>query len=305
MLFLAAAAPAATMQHGDVIGVGDVPGIIIGEPIWQAFPWLRGPTALSAPVGGVAYGIAAGPNGRFSITTQSAVLISMDRDFHITSGPFRYGTGIVFDRAGTLFLHDLDGHLVELDAAGQQQRTAELGLPDQFVALDLDRDQCTLYVVPFEPESAIRRFDVCTWTALSDFSATRVGGGGLRADRDGTVLASSGNRILRFSRTGQVLAEYAFDLGGPIGPFAFDADDGSIWAAAGYRTWKLDLGARHVVAGPFETQFQILGYGVVDEPRAALLPVVPPASVPATDAMWLALLAVALAVASVARLPHS
>lgn len=299
LLLLAVTADAAMLQHGDVLGVGHDPGVVIGE-IFHSAQWIRGTTPLDPPLHGPMYGIALAPDGRFAIV-DSLGLFRMDRDFRRTGSLFAFGSGMVFDRTGALFSLDLDGQLVQLDLAGTPLRSADFGLADRFVAIDLDRDQCTLYVAPFAPPSAIRRFDVCAWRPLPDLSASLVEGGGLRVDRDGTVLASSGKRILRFSRNGRLLAEYEFDLSSAIGPFAFDADDGSLWLAAG-STYKVDLAARRVIAGPFPASSEMLGYGVVDEPRAALLPLVPPASVPALGPIALAVLAGALLLAA-GRLP--
>ena len=49
---------------------------------------------------------------------------------------------------------------------------------------------------------------------------------------------------------------YAFDSLTSISGLAFDADDGSVWVSAG-NIYKLDLGARRIVAGPFPASSSI------------------------------------------------
>jgi sugar lactone lactonase YvrE len=301
-------AAATPLQHGDVLVGGDHPGSLI-SPFPYPIDLVRGAAPLPSGRVGEPNGLAFGGDGRLYFTQSNALQYLGAFDASGNGTPFAGdgglddASGVTVNRAGTFYVAATVGmRLLEIAANGSIVRTASLGIADPLVALDLAADQCTLYAAPLAG-GTIHRFDVCSWNAVPDLSAAIVAGGGLRVDRDGSILASSGNAILRFSPAGAQLQTYLFTGLGHFGPLALSADDSTVWATAGANgsttassLFRLDLGAQSVVAGPFPLFLNTDAHAiaVVDEPRAGILPAVPPAAVPAIGTIGLILLLTAL-----------
>ena len=151
-----AAAPA--LQHGDVLAGGDAQLLIDFLP---PLDWIRAGAALPPHVSARVYGAAFAPDGRLFVSDWTVLLAWTPA---LTFSTARAGdlSGLAFDRAGTLFAVNSSGSLLELAPNGSVRRTAPLVVSEQVVAIDLDRDQCTLYIASLHRTNPMHRFDVCT-----------------------------------------------------------------------------------------------------------------------------------------------
>jgi uncharacterized repeat protein (TIGR01451 family) len=132
---------------------------------------------------------------------------------------------ILFDQSGNAFVGNVGGGILEFDGSGNLLDSFANGRTD---FIDLAADQCTMY---FSDESgAIHRYDVCTDSALSDFT----GAGGqyeFRLLPGGGLIAADSGVINRFDGSGNVIQTY--DAPGEDCWFGLnlDPDGTSLWSA--------------------------------------------------------------------------
>lgn len=99
--------------------------------------------------------------------------------------------------------------------------------------IELLSDQCTLLYTlgADDPEgSRVRRMNICTDTAESDFATLLPGqyAGAIRQMADGTVIVANGTAILRFSADGSLLQSFEFP---GVTHVALTPDGTAFWAA--------------------------------------------------------------------------
>ena len=204
--------------------------------------------------------------------------------------------GVAFDRAGHTFVAAT--RLDEFDAAGNFITS----FPVEAFDLDMDADQCSLFYT--ETLRRVRRFDVCTGTALPDLLPTlpagAIGAFRLRLLRDGTVLVAVGDRILRVARDGTIVRTYADAEVSGWETLAVSVDGRSFWAGGESGIAKFDLASGRRLApaiGALATALAVAG-----EPRMAFIAAPPAPSVPVLSDAALLLAAALLALAAMLRL---
>jgi hypothetical protein len=193
-------------------------------------------------------------------------------------GPFGSGysdstESVVIDASGNVYVGQPDG-----TKALKKFNSTGTFLMDFFPAPqnrgtdwnDLAADQCTMFYT--SEGDAIKRFDVCTNTQLSDF----VTGGAspkyaLRIRSNGEVLVAANSVLERYSPGGVLLQTYAFP--GTLS-FAMNLDpDGVHFWTADYFTgtvYKYDIATGAIVFSFPSTPFTFAsGLAIVGEPTAA------------------------------------
>lgn len=153
---------------------------------------------------------------------------------------------IVFDRAGNVYVGQADGNrgILRFDAAGNLRAgfapAREARGTDW---IELAEDQCTLFYT--SEGKAIKRFNVCTNTSLSDFVAVLPGSNAfaLRLLPGGGLIVADREEVVRYDAAGTVVRKY--DAAGENYWFAANLDpDGTSFWSADQRTgnvYKFDL----------------------------------------------------------------
>ena len=193
-------------------------------------------------------------------------------------GPFGSGysdstESVVIDASGNVYVGQPDG-----TKALKKFNSTGTFLMDFFPAPqnrgtdwnDLAADQCTMFYT--SEGDAIKRFDVCTNTQLSDFA---TGGASpkyaLRIRSNGEVLVAANSVLERYSPGGVLLLTYAFP--GTLS-FAMNLDpDGVHFWTADYFTgtvYEYDIATGAIVFSFPSTPFTFAsGLAIVGEPTAA------------------------------------
>jgi len=155
----------------------------------------------------------------------------------------------VLDSDGNLYVGAQSGELLKLDGDGTLVRTFQPDIAGSGTdQIDLAADQCTVLYTSESP--AIKRFDVCTNSQLSDFNASELGSNScfnLRIRPNGEVLVACGLSVYRLSSSGALINQYdpaGVDPAGG-GLFALNLDnDNKHFFTATYnegRIWRIDI----------------------------------------------------------------
>ena len=217
-------------------------------------------------------------------------------------GPF----SMVFDRIGNVYVSVFglgDRHLAKLSPIGtvlQVYDVPSAAPTDGPWAIDLSADQCTLYyAVTFSRR--IGRLDVCQNLPLPDFTNATPGTNpqALRILPDATILAATGEALVRLNTSGQVIMTYVVSSAHAWSAVAIDVSVTTFWAASDMRLYNFQLPNPTPIAGPINMAEPIVSsLAVVGEPRAALSP----GSVPALGPLFLGALIAAFLLVALRRL---
>ena len=229
---------------------------------------------LNNTVGGFTTGMTFDSASNLYVTNVSSVIKRFDKFGNIIAG--NYGSGmssgesILFDNSNNAYVGDVGGGIKKFDLAGTPLATY---IPSTRVDwIDLAADNCTMFYT--QEGSEIKRFNVCTNTAMSDF-ATGLGGNAfalrIRINKD--VLVANGINILRLDSNGTLVQTY--DVAGQNSWFALnlDPDGTSFWSAdfTSANVYKISI-ATGAVLTSFNTgtgTFTVFGLAIKGEITAA------------------------------------
>ncbi|MEA2235967.1 MAG: hypothetical protein QOC81_691 [Thermoanaerobaculia bacterium] len=297
VLFLWSAADAIAAFHaGDII----VSSIDIGDPLifWKSSIRQYGPdgtliqelynmdfaspTDLKFSPSGILH--VAGGSVVYRFASDGSMLTPL------TAPPTRIMKTLAFDHSGNLFATSGDGYFLKFNSQGSQQGVTSLGTSSSQWA-DLGNDQCTLYHFT-NSIGQIGRFNVCSNTMLTPLQTPLTGSGvTLVALSDGTLLASTVQRgMYRIQQDGTVLRHYA--TSGIA--YARDLSPNFIWINSGPGIAKFDLQNDAIVVGPFDP-----GTGGIS---GIVIVGADPQAIPSLSPLFLALLALAVAISAILRL---
>lgn len=166
---------------------------------------------LVAPApGGRVFAVIGGSGGGFSVAEIRPDGSRTPLIAPVT--PPRTPFALVVDRNGavyvlTTFDHTQDA-ILAFNPDGTLRATFPLGARYGFgwsATIDLAADQCTLFLVR---NSVVRRFNVCTGTALPDFVTAPMGAYAVRVLPDGGILVSLRDEILQYDPSGALVRSY-------------------------------------------------------------------------------------------------
>ncbi|MCY7362345.1 MAG: hypothetical protein LH629_09825, partial [Ignavibacteria bacterium] len=164
---------------------------------------------LNTTVGGFTTGMTYDSASNLYVTNVSPVIKRFDKFGNLLPGNFGSGmaTGesILFDNANNTYVGDVSGGIKKFNLAGTALATY---IPSTRVDwIDLAADNCTMFYT--QEGTSIKRFNVCTNTAMSDF-ATGLGGRAfaLRIRTNKDVLVANNVNILRLDSNGTVVQTY-------------------------------------------------------------------------------------------------
>jgi hypothetical protein len=175
---------------------------------------------------------------------------------------------------------DLSGNLLASHAPDIEVRGVDW--------IDLAADQCTMYYT--SEAHAIKRFNVCTNTQLSDFVTNLPGQFcfALRLRANGEVMVACNNQALRLNAAGAVLRTYpTTNYPGAIMFFAtnLDPDGTSFWTGDYYtgRIYRIDIATgallRQFTAPPLnDVMAGVAVYGEYTQAQPTATATAPPAS---------------------------
>jgi hypothetical protein len=122
-------------------------------------------------------------------------------------------TSVAFDSGGNLYvgLADCGGDVLKFNPAGARLASFNVAVDRHGAAwIDLATDDCTLFYGSEGPR--VKRFNVCAGTQLPDFNPTPLpdssGVFQVKVLPDGSVLAVTSDRIVRFDAIGAVMREF-------------------------------------------------------------------------------------------------
>jgi hypothetical protein len=280
VLFVGPRVPAQGAQPFDVAATGSDSGCIIVLPFdGPSLQFLGSPRDNDPPF--VMYLGPAGEGRVLGLQRPRSSIVEVRPDG--TRTPFFAGIDgtdghrFVVDAAQNIYIATEDGQLFAIRPDGTIRADFALGI----VTMDLAADQCTLFYAT--PDGTVRRFNVCTGTALSDFVAAAVtreirllpDGGLLRLGSDAEVVRydAAGNPVrtypipqeasaLALGRAGRTMfvgdecnsgtvREYNLDTGSLLRTFDFGFS--FISSLVAYNSFTAALGptaAAHVAAVP-------------------------------------------------------
>ena len=132
------------------------------------------------------------------------------------------------------------GDILKLDSSGRELARYDVRRSDW---IDLASDGCTMLYSDEGP--AIHRFNVCTNTALSDFTAGRGAGDtfAIRILPDGSVLAATESAITHYDASGTGVATYTIPSENRLFSLNLDPDGAHFWTGslAGKAIYKLAI----------------------------------------------------------------
>jgi len=202
---------------------------------------------LDTGLGGFTTGSAFDSAGNFYVTGFSASAVSKFDPTGTLIGTFGSGyatpEAMLFDGVGNVYVGNLGGFILKFDPAGTLLSKFNNGRTDW---MDLSADQCTML---FDQEgNTIHRYNVCTNTALTDFSTT-AGVFAMRILSSGSVLVADNSQIARLDSSGNVVQTY--NASGESSWFALNLDpDGTTF-------WSADFGSSNVYRFDIDTGAQI------------------------------------------------
>jgi hypothetical protein len=312
VILLLASAAALAQPYDAIVAGHDATCLAITPPIVHSYEWVGGPYLPNSDV----FAIAPAPGGRvfaavYPFPNFSVVELRPDGTrVPVTVPASGYPTAMVVDAAGAPYVlvnragglavvaFNSDGSLrgVHAIAAGFNETYA-------LTALDLAADQCTLFIL--EKYTRVRRFDVCTGTALADFPLPLIEEyGALRVLPGGGLLVVLGDLVQRLDAAGTVVRTY--DVGPQIA-YALMLRDGGRRVVVGQQTEclgrliTLDLDTGAIVATQ-DLRLEQPSSIVTRGGWTAAIGATNPAAVPALGAAALAALAVMLAALALVRL---
>ena len=220
-----------------------------------------------------------------------------------TFGSFNFGPeSCLIINGTTMFTSETSGtgDILKLNLSGTQLANYNTARSDW---IDLAANQCTMFYSDEGP--SIHRFDVCTNTALSDFTNVGPAFYALRILPNGDVLAAAGPSVKRFNSAGTLISSYT--AAGESVFFALNLDpDGTHFWSGGIGTgiiYKFNLTPVGPPVLSFSSQIAtaggtiLAGLAVFGETTASGGPpvqaVVPTLSYPMLGLLALALIAAA------------
>jgi PEP-CTERM motif len=248
---------------------------------------------LNTTRGGFTTGMAFDTAGNLYVSNFSdASVAKFSNTGVLLAGQYISGTGgspesIVFNAAGEMLLGGPNVQLKRYSSTGTFLQNYGATRVD---FIDLAADQKTVFVT--EETSIIKRFDISTNSALSNFVDMTANGGtngfALRILDNGDVLIAGGPKVLQYSAAGAFLGSY--DVTGVDSFFALNLDstNNTFWSGSfgNNNLYRFTLGnyganvsSQTIVAGG-----QLFGVAVFGE-RTVAVPLVPE---PGTWAMMIA-----------------
>jgi len=190
-------------------------------------------TLVQTLTGGSSFmtGSAFDAAGNFYVTNFGANTVRR-YDSNGTSPGTTFGGGystpemIVFDKIGNAYVGSIGGGIRKFDSAGTFQSAFSTPRVD---FMDLAADQTTMLFT--QEGNAVKRWDLATNSALSDFSTAVENAFALRILANGNVLVADGSDIELLDSSGAQIGTY--DLSGAGTWFALNIDDSgsSFWSA--------------------------------------------------------------------------
>ncbi len=233
LAFLAGLAFSATASAGPFV-IGDVFASIGGGKVDVYSKTGVFKATLDTTLGGFTTGSAFDTAGNFYVTAFSANKVSkFDPNGVLLNATWATGLGanesLVFDKAGNAYIGNASTNkILKVDSNGAALKTYTVASNTDWI--DLAADQTTL--VYSDESSVIRRWNVGTDTALSDF-ASQAGANyakRIRPNGDLMVANSSGNAY-RFDAAGVLQQTYAAGIGS-IFALNLDPDGKSFWTGS-------------------------------------------------------------------------
>lgn len=247
---------------------------------------------LDTTMGGFTTGSAFDAAGNFYVTAFSANVVSkFDANGVLVNSAWTTGLGsnesIVFDKVGNAYIGNAGAaQILKVDASGTHLQTFNVQSGTDWI--DLGADQKTM--IYSDESSTIRRWDVSTDTALSDFAS---GSGPFYAKRirpNGDVMVASGQgNAYRFDSTGALVQTYASGIGS-VFALNLDPDGTSFWTGStgGQTVEQIDIATGAILEKWNTGGGQLFGLAVLGEITVGNPPPVPE---PETYALMLAGLA--------------
>lgn len=196
---------------------------------------------------------------------------------HPWGGPFSvHPESCVVDGAGNIYAGEVDGNndIHKFDSAGNplgsfSPATGPRGLD----WMDLSADQCTMLYT--SEGTAVKRFDVCTNTQLTDFATGLVGPCfALRIRSNGEVLVTCSTRTYRLDASGTDIQQYPI-AGESLFAMNLDPDGAHFWTG-GYTSrniYKVNIASGVGTGAPVFTAAVVgptlAGLALFGEPTAA------------------------------------
>jgi hypothetical protein len=209
-------------------------------------------------------------------------------------------TELVFDAAGSAYagVSSASGPLVKLSSTGELLRSFDTSAFSAFppIALDLARDQCTLYIAD-GVTSRVGRYDVCLGRLSPDLaSIADVDITTIRILPDDTILVAARSAIHRLDSAGQLLRTYSVPGRTHWDGLAAELDGQDFWSSS----MTPGTLVRFSVAGQVLTDINNSGattLAIIGEQRAAACV----ATVPSINAAGRFMLAVVLGLVGILR----
>lgn len=190
-------------------------------------------TAVKTLTGGSSFmtGSAFDASGNFYVTNFGANTVRK-YDVNGTSPGTLFGGGystpemIVFDKVGNAYVGSIGGGIRKFDSAGTFLSSFDAPRVD---FMDLAADQTTMYFG--QERGEVKRWDLTTNTALSDFSTDVEQAFAMRILANGNVLVADGSDIELLDSSGNQIETYDISSAGLW--FALNIDDSgtSFWSA--------------------------------------------------------------------------
>jgi outer membrane protein OmpA-like peptidoglycan-associated protein/streptogramin lyase len=246
--------PFSTFTTGDVfVAVGD------GKVQWRHSDGVV-VAILDAGGGGETAGMAFDSHHNLFVTSFEANKISRFDPHGNLIDTFGGGydchpESIAFDRSGNLYIGQADcgSRILKLDSSGKGITTFSVLKESRGSDwLDLAADQCTIYYT--SQGKAVKRFNVCTNTQLSDFAIGLPGSQAfaLRLLPGGGLLVADQETILRLDDRGKTIQSYTASGKNYFFALNLDPDGTSFWSA--------DLSSKDVYKFDISTGRQILTF---------------------------------------------
>jgi hypothetical protein len=228
VLFCATAAWAVQYQVGDVFagaGSGQIRHFSPAGTLIETLNTTTGSTFIT----GMCFDLSG---NLFATNFSTGTVSKFDNAGNLLAANFVTFTGTpescVFDAAGNLYVGGPGSNVQKFSAAGALLATYLTGSSDW---IDLAADQCTLF---YDGEGNIHRWDICTDSALPDFTASGTNYA-IRILPNGNVLAASAGICNQYDPSGTSIATYT--ASGVSLFFALNRDPDGI------SFWSADLGA--------------------------------------------------------------
>ena len=207
---------AALAQPFDTVVAGHNGTCVLVTPaIIHAHEWVGGSYVANSDV----FAIAPAPGGRVfaavsNFSTFSVVDLRPDGSrAPVTVSVSGQPIALVVDAAGSPYVlanHGGGSAVVAFNSDGSLRAIHSIGglnASYSHTAIDLAAAQCTLFIL--EQQRRVRRFNICTGTALPDFPIPEVADyGAIRILPDGGLLVSGHDELLRFDAAGTLVRTY-------------------------------------------------------------------------------------------------